>query len=217
MYQYLEYSLDAKVFIRLQLAVATSLGRGTMPIALRNGPGVRLLTAISDDLRFITFWPIAEHPLPSPTQARDWEYRDKEQEAILHFLKGEKGRGIIVCLNTLSPGFEKQSDNGFGQTYLPRTYVHSSEGKALVGTEAYWVLPGLIPEAEIHRMMTHMRGSFRLCGVLGSFSNPLSHLDENGELTQATLDDIAVRTEWILMAAYDRDAMLIWSRTTAPA
>jgi hypothetical protein len=187
MYQRLEYGRDANAFIRLQLSRGPRLARLLCHLPLELGRVVAFLPPHVELWNVLHFaWLI--NTLDAARDRVDYEYRDKEHNVIVEYLKRGQGRAAVFYRRTAPPGKD------FSKAPVP-------------GADLYF-----------YEIVHRQNEAERICSteVLASLPDTLPQVGEDGTITEETLKMIASRTEMILVSAYDRDATLIWSRTELP-
>jgi hypothetical protein len=215
MYQRLEFGADAKAFIRLQLSTGPTLSRFLCELPLEQGRVVAFLPPTVQLWNLLHFaWPI-NSPDDLLYERVDGEYREREHNVIADFLKEGYGKAAVFYKDTFPPGREaaRISHDAVGNWLCE--IVHSqSSSERVFSTEQYFVLKAPLSKDKVLECLKYVKGASKLIGTLLTAPEPLPR--ENGLITRETLQAVASRTEMIFVSAYDRDATLIWSRTTLP-
>jgi hypothetical protein len=214
MYQRLEYGRDANAFIRLQLSRGPRLARLLCHLPLELGRVVAFLPPHVELWNVLHFaWLI--NTLDAARDRVDYEYRDKEHNVIVEYLKRGQGRAAVFYRRTAPPGkdFSKAPVPG-ADLYFYEIVHRQNEAERICSTEVYLSSQEPLTKEEVRKIPGSE--SMGLIAVLASLPDTLPQVGEDGTITEETLKMIASRTEMILVSAYDRDATLIWSRTELP-
>ena len=214
MYQKLEFGPDAKAFIRLKLSTGPALAQSLCELPLELGRVVSFLPTTPKLWDLLHFARAINSRADLESGRVDREYRDRERDVVVNFLKEGSSNAAFFYTHTFTPERKPQrvTQDSSVDYFYHHTHMKYGEEKTHF-TDGYFLLRAPLPKDQILECLQRVTRERAFVGTLINLSEPLPEAKEGGTITRETLQLIAARTEMILVSAYDDDAILIWTRS----